>query len=151
MTFEQSSDDSLNESDRQRHNSVNQPVAPSLKLLETEVEKQGEKSVGGSPDFNRFLKEENPYSNTALKIQKKDSGKWQNAKNIIHQETSSEGYGSMGTIGQEMIDLVDNLIDSSPNTRADRYSQKGFNLKIKGAENPDASPLYDSTINNDFT
>ena len=46
------------------------------------------------------------------------------ASDYIH--TSSLGSG--GTYAQEMIDMVDNLIDASPLSRADIYEKGKFHL-----------------------
>lgn len=43
----------------------------------------------------------------------------------------SSSMGSGNTLmNQELIDLVDNLIDSSPKTRGEIYDKGQFNLKI---------------------
>jgi len=44
-------------------------------------------------------------------------------------QTSSAGSG--GTMTQEMIDLVDNLIDASPKSRAEIYEKSQVTLKKK--------------------
>ena len=51
----------------------------------------------------------------------------QEGSDYIH--TSSLGSG--GTYAQEMIDMVDNLIDASPNSRVDMYDKDHFRLKVK--------------------
>jgi len=42
----------------------------------------------------------------------------------------ASSMGSGGTIAQEMIDLVDNLIDASPNSKADKYDKNHFSLSV---------------------
>ena len=55
-------------------------------------------------------------------------------------------------MAQQMYDLVDDLIDTSPNTRQDKFNaqQKQFSVLMKKTQ--DQSPLYDSSqANDDFS
>jgi len=51
----------------------------------------------------------------------------QDNNDYIH--SSSMGSGNT-LMNQEMIDLVDNLIDTSPKTRGEIYDKAQFSLKI---------------------
>ena len=68
-------------------------------------------------------------------------GVWNKNQHLFHQENSdllnSSSIGSGGTVAQEMVDLVDNLIDSSPSQRAEMYEKSSlsssFALRINKA------------------
>lgn len=60
----------------------------------------------------------------------------QEGSDYIH--TSSLGSG--GTVAQEMMDMVDNLIDASPNSRVDMYDKSQFHLKVMQTGFSDAIP-----------
>lgn len=60
----------------------------------------------------------------------------------------SSSMGSSGYIAQDMIDLVDNLIDASPISRADKYDRT-FSLNVKPTNEPCMSPLFDPSSSND--
>ena len=66
-----------------------------------------------------------------------DSQRLWNKKLLLnHDNTSylhSSSMGSGGTVAQEMIDMVDNLIDASPQSRADMYEKQQFSIKVMTA------------------
>jgi len=66
---------------------------------------------------------------------------------------NNSSVGSSGTIAQEMIDLVDNLIDASPNSRADKYEKSGgLSILLKPTRNSNASsPLFEQNKVNTST
>ena len=66
-------------------------------------------------------------------------------------QTSSAG--SAGTITQEMIDLVDNLIDASPRSRAEIYEKRKLKKKSQVSReeqmylsSPEPIPKIDSSV-----
>ena len=62
--------------------------------------------------------------------------------NYDYIHSSSMGSGNT-LMNQEMIDLVDNLIDSSPKTRGEIYDKGQFSLKIMPARDQEASEAQD--------